>query len=298
MNEYKHIVNSIGSLPKDETFNELLNEMADNVLAYDINNEYFTYKTDDPITGQILAEAKRKAGHSLTMDSFGHLKFLLTYGFLAMSENEEGRMAIDLKDPQYVVSLDAFGERGLGYGQMLKEQIEHINYMSDIVATEVKKKQMNPQSLKNLIEAYENLKESSVLPRHWFSTGDCSLLVEKKGALADNMDRLITEGNAEAKMLLESYMQEDEKFFTVCKNVGKTLVSFVEKVAEKIAENKGVNINLKSVEYSFVSEEAIVKQFFENQYGGFKGIMEGLRSHYNVNSDQELLKAMSQDKDL
>lgn len=297
MNEFKIKINEIGALPKNPVYENLMHEFADNVIAYDMHNNYFTFETTDPITGNILIEAINACGHSGQMASYGHLKFMLTYGFLPFSL-EEGRVVIDMEEPQHVITLEAFGEKGLGYGDVMKESVDMLEATSKIVSECILKKKPIEGPLKMLHESYQDIKEKSMLPNHWFddSVSQYALIVEKKKPFAEKFDMLIVEGKTsddEAQKLFERALMADEKFFELCRQVGKTLLKVVETVAIEIAENKGVEIDLSKVEYRFVSEDEIFKQFYDNQYKYFGKISETLMNHYGVSTMEDLVKAIS-----
>jgi hypothetical protein len=125
--------------------------------------------------------------------------------------------------------------------------------------------------------------------------------------MVTDLNTLITESSDTKEInfsqkILEVAMFSDATFVELCQKIGKNLISVVEKFAEKIAENKGVKIDLSTVKYHFLNREQVVKSFFESQYTGSHALMNEfrtkLREKYKdqpdvkLDSIQDLMEAM------
>ena len=295
MNELEYRLKRFGNLPKNEIYEHLLDELVDNVLCYDTHNNYFTFQTSDPKTGQILMEAARMCGHNGTMDSYGHLKFMLSYGFLPLTEIDN-KVKVDLQDPEIVIPLNVFDEPGVGYLEIMQESLKFLDVASSSLVFAAQKKKDLSRPLSLVTESYEQIRNSSKLPSHWFNESQYQLLVENKKSISEKMDRLITESNNEDlernQKLLEVAMYEDTSFFELCQKIGKNLIQVVEKFAEKIAKNKNVTIDLSSVKYHFLKQEEVVKQFFESQYNESHSLIQDIKQ--KMKTEKEESSSLSQ----
>lgn len=301
MNEFRSKMQQFGNMPKNNIYEHLLDVIIDNVICYDMRNNYFSFETQDKKTAEILTEAMLLCGHSNVMDSYGHLKFLLSYGFLPLTEDvKNNRIKVDLDNPECVISLTVFGEKGLGYLDVMYASIKDLDMSSELLISDIQKRKDLTTSLKFHAEIYNVIKHNSKIPSHWFEDNKYTISVEDKKTIALKMQNVLdasvdTEDLDINKVAFEMAKRYDRDFFNMCQNIGRELINIVTHFASKIAENKGVSIDLSTVKYNFLDQEEVVKQFFESQYNDSHMIMQSIKNKgvdYKLDDIQDIINEM------
>ena len=290
----------ISKILKDTQYQEMADHILDNVINYDLNNNYFKIKKGDPKTIMYVMEAAKQLGHiGGSMNSYGHAKYLLATGRLPLSKDADtGRYMVDLQKADFEIINEAFD--GKAYVELIKEGLEAKHKASEQVLKVIQSQYMkgnfdvNNNIYTSLNEAYIQIVKDSQIPSHHFKVENNNLKFQAKNySVAEDLNAQLKEGilnESQAGQYFKKAQDQDEKFFDTCNSITRQLVKLVELVATKLAADNQDSLQLETLEYEFVNQADIVKEFFASQYGENNALLKILKEHYEVKSTEELLQ--------
>jgi hypothetical protein len=288
----------------DPLYLEMSEHILDNVISYDLNNNYFKIKKGDQKTINYVLEAAKQLGHiGGSMNSYGHAKYLLATGKLPLSKDPEtGRYMVDTKKPEFEIVNEAFN--GEGYVDILQECFIAKNVASDYVIKNINQQYLkgnfetlsSTETYKPLHESYVDIIKNSQIPYHHFNVNyknNTLKFHDKNYNFAEDLNYKLTEGKlneSEASKYFKQAQDADEKFFDICKSITKQLIKMVENVATKLASDNNDTLKLETLDYEFINQEDIIKEFFDSQYNDNHPLIKNLTKHYEVDNIADLVQ--------